>query len=108
MKTCEICWEEISWKWPKKYCLACSKIAYKLHQHDWREKHKAESSKKTVEMMKCEICWMETKRKSSKQRYCIKCWNAINRERTLERAREKARERDALRNKDNRTNKKED
>ena len=44
-------------------------------------------------MMKCERCGKEMTRKNSKQRYCIKCGNIVNREWTRDRARERAKTR---------------
>ena len=40
MKNCERCWKEFPTKWPKKYCLACSKIINKEQQERWRATHK--------------------------------------------------------------------
>lgn len=92
MKTCEICGKEFPTKWPKKYCLDCSKIVYKQQQDEWRAKRKNVSSEKK-EIMKCERCWKEIKKKNSRQRYCIRCGNIVNREWTRDRAREKAKTR---------------
>jgi len=39
MKQCERCGKEIGWRWPKKYCLACSKIVYKEQQDKRRKEH---------------------------------------------------------------------
>lgn len=59
-----------------------------MQQDAWRDKHKTIS--KWTEMMKCERCGKEMPRKNSKQRYCIKCGNIVNREWTRDRARERA------------------
>lgn len=44
-----------------------------------------------MEIMKCEICGKEIKKKNSRQKYCIKCWNLANREKTKKRYKEKER-----------------
>lgn len=51
------------------------------------------SSKWMSDTMKCERCNKEIKRKNSKQKYCIKCGNIVNRENTRDRARERAKTR---------------
>ena len=58
-----------------------------MQQSQWRDKHKTTS---WTEIMKCERCWKEMTRKNSKQKYCIKCGNIVNREWTRDRARERA------------------
>ena len=40
MKQCQLCWKEFPTKWPKKYCLECSKIINKQQQAKRRAEHK--------------------------------------------------------------------
>jgi len=44
-----------------------------------------------MEIIQCEICWKPIQKKNSRQKYCIKCWNLVNREQTKKRHKEKER-----------------
>lgn len=44
-----------------------------------------------MELMKCEICWKQIQKKNCRQKYCIKCGNIVNREKTKKRYKEKER-----------------
>ena len=44
-----------------------------------------------MEIMQCEICGKKIQKKNKRQKYCIKCWNKVNRENTMKRYKEKER-----------------
>jgi ribosome-binding protein aMBF1 (putative translation factor) len=44
-----------------------------------------------MKTMKCEICGKEIQKRNSRQKYCIRCGNIANREKTKERQNKKGR-----------------